>query len=274
MNLVSAAFACLRHFCFQTGAGARPFASGPGGPAAGFNSLAGEVPSSGPPALWEQGERTPDPKCGVPRGWGPPGGLPRSFPVLQGNFHLHVCENKSNERKKTLCNDVWSCEVERSELWEESSYNLQTNLLPTAWQSVKDIFFFLFQGLLQVDWCLTKSDSGLCCQFSLPTHCGGCAAILTKKDCLLRSKVTKNILKNWSCVRKKPSLMYFSPQREKWAPFSLVRRKQLWTWTQKSGHEPEFCLYWLGPWISYECQLPDQQNGEMMPISQDFYERK
>ena len=51
MNLVSAAFACLRHFCFQTGAGARPFASGPGGPAAGFNSSAGEVPASGPPAL-------------------------------------------------------------------------------------------------------------------------------------------------------------------------------------------------------------------------------
>lgn len=57
---------------------------------------------------------------------------------------------REREKKKTLCSDVWSCEVEHSELWEESSYNLQTNLLSTAWQSVKDIVF-LFQGLLQVD---------------------------------------------------------------------------------------------------------------------------
>ena len=59
-------------------------------------------------------------------------------------------EGKKKKQKTTLCSDVWSCEVERSELREESSNNLQANLLSTAWQSVRD-FFFLFQGLLQVD---------------------------------------------------------------------------------------------------------------------------
>ena len=63
---------------------------------------------------------------------------------------IKINERRGKTNKQTLCSDVWSCEVERSELREESSYNLQVNLLSTAWQSVRDIFF-LFQGLLQVD---------------------------------------------------------------------------------------------------------------------------
>lgn len=51
---------------------------------------------------------------------------------------------KSDQTREKNCNSVWSCEVECSELWEESSYNLQASLLSTAWHSVKDIFFFFF----------------------------------------------------------------------------------------------------------------------------------
>lgn len=46
------------------------------------------------------------------------------------------------KQEKNTCDGVWSCEGECSELWEESSYNLQASLLSTTWQSVKDIFFF------------------------------------------------------------------------------------------------------------------------------------
>lgn len=47
------------------------------------------------------------------------------------------------KQEKKMCNDVQGCEIECSEPWEESSYNLQGRLLSSAWQRVQDIFFFL-----------------------------------------------------------------------------------------------------------------------------------
>lgn len=61
--------------------------------------------------------------------------------VLWGK-NSSACVLKVIKQEKKIYNGVWSCEVECSELWEESSYNLQASLLSTGWQNVKDIFFF------------------------------------------------------------------------------------------------------------------------------------